>query len=253
MELNLNNKNVLITGGSRGLGKDICLAFAKEGANIAFTYNSNRNKSEQLAVLLQKEYHVNTKFFQCDVSSEKDVRQLFSQITASFGGIDILVNNAGVCSVNMIKDMSLEEWSSVINTNLTGVFLTCREMINHLLSQSRGGRIINIASQAAYNGSKRGKSHYSASKGGIISFTNSLAKEVARHEIFVNAVAPGMLYTEMTADILDEELERYNNQIPIGRIAQPCEVANMILYLSSEKCSYTTGATFDISGGMIGR
>lgn len=252
MDLKLKNKTVLVTGGSRGLGKEICFAFAQEGSNVAFTYNSDKAAAEQVIREIEETYPIKAQCYKCDVCSEEEVSKLYQEVIESFGTLDILVNNAGICPISLIKDMSLDEWSSVISTNLTGVFLTCREMVNHLIQQKKTGRIVNVASQAAYNGSKRGKTHYAASKGGVISFTNSLAKEVASEQIFVNGVAPGMLYTEMTAGVLDSEIERYNQQIPLGRIAKPVEVANFILYLASEQCSYTTGTTIDISGGMIG-
>jgi 3-oxoacyl-[acyl-carrier protein] reductase len=252
MDLHLKNKTVIITGGSRGLGRSICFAFAGEGANVALTYNGNKDSADQIAAEISEKYSVQAKCYKCDVSSESDVQSLFAQVVADFGSVEILVNNAAICPIRMIRDTTLAEWQSVINTNLTGVFLACREMVNYLIGQNKGGRIVNVGSQAAYNGSRRGKTPYSASKGGVLSFTSSLAKEVAADNIYVNGIAPGLMRTEMTAGILSSELERYNQQIPLGRIAETDEVANFILYLASDQCSYTTGATIDISGGMIG-
>ena len=252
MDLKLRNKTVIVTGGSRGLGKAICFAFAQEGSNVALTYNSNKAAADQIVSEIVEKYSIKAHCYQCDVSSEADVKKLFSKVIKDFESVDVLVNNAGICPISMIKDTSLEVWSSVIDTNLTGVFLTCREMVNHLIGLNRAGRIVNVASQAAYNVSKRGKTHYAASKGGVISFTNSLAKEVASSQIYVNGIAPGLMHTEMTAGILTSEIDQYNKQIPLGRIAGLDEVADLILYLASDRCSYTTGTTVDISGGMLG-
>ena len=140
-----------------------------------------------------------------------------------------------------------------MRTNPTGTFLASREMVRNLKAAGRGGRIVNIASQAAFNGSGTGKSHYAASKAGIVAFTVSLALEVASFGILVNAVAPGMMYTEMVAETLERNEERYKSQIPMGRIGQPEEIANVVAFLSSDRASYMTGATVDVSGGMLMR
>jgi 3-oxoacyl-[acyl-carrier protein] reductase len=178
---------------------------------------------------------------------------MFEETLKNFGSVDILINNAGICPITMVKDMSYEEWKSVIDVNLSGTFLTNREMVNTLISLEKPGVIINIVSPAAFIGSKNGKSHYSASKGGVLSFSISLAKEVAKYGIRVNALAPGMLYTEMTAKTLDAQMEQYTSNIPIGRIGQVDEIANAVTFGASEKSGYVTGALIDVSGGLIGR
>ena len=253
MDLGLKGRTALVTGGSRGLGKAICMSLAQEGANIAINYKNNMEKANLLASAIKDIYGVSAITVQGNIDCEEDVKNIFREVSDQFPGLDILVNNAGICPVSMVRDMTLEEWDSVIRTNLTGTFLTCREMVNSLIIRGMPGNIVNIASQAAYNGSKTGKTHYSASKGGVVSFTLSLAKEVACYGIKVNAVAPGMIHTEMTADTLERNMERYKKDIPLGRIADSEEVARGVAFLASEASSYMTGTTVDVSGGIIGR
>lgn len=252
MEFALKGKAALVTGGAQGLGRAICLTLAREGADIAVNFRRNEQKAKELSDEITEKYGVRVIPVKGDITRETDVIRIFEEVTNKFSRLDILVNNSGICPVSMVKDMSLEEWENVIRTNLTGTFLTCREMVNILIKQNRPGRIVNIASQSAFNGSKTGKSHYAASKGGVVTFTLSLAKEVAPYGINVNAVAPGMMYTEMTSETLDKNMERYNREIPIGRIAEVGEVAEAVAFLASDSASYITGTTLDVSGGMIG-
>lgn len=253
MDFGLKGKVALVTGGYRGLGRAICLNLASEGASIAINYRKDLDKANLLALEIKERYGSCAIPVQGDITCEEDVKRIFNEVTEQLPGLDILVNNSGICPVSMVKDMTLEEWENVIRTNLTGTFLTCREMVNLLLKRGIPGNIVNIASQSAYNGSKTGKSHYSASKGGVVTFTLSLAKEVACHGIRVNAVAPGMMYTEMTAEALDYGMEKYKKEIPVGRIADIEEVARVVTFLSSNASSYMTGTTVDVSGGIIGR
>lgn len=253
MDFGLKDKVALVTGGSHGLGKAICLNLAQEGTDIAINYRKDPEKARLLAQEIKEKYGVKAICVKGDVASEEDVKQIFGEIIIQLGRIDILVNNSGICPISMVKDMSLSEWESVISTNMTGTFLTSREIINLLITQNKPGKIVNIASQSAFNGSKTGKSHYAASKGGVVSFTLSLAKEVAAYGINVNAVAPGMMYTEMTSETLDKNMDKYNKEIPMGRIAGVDEVARVVTFLASDVSSYITGATLDVSGGITGR
>lgn len=253
MDLGLKNKVALVTGGSHGLGKSVCLCLASEGAAIAVNYRRDHDKTRALVNEIKERYGVDAIAVKGDVTIEEDVKIIFEQIIHRFSTIDILVNNSGICPVSMVQDMSLTEWESVIKTNLTGTFLMCREMVKTLINQNRQGKIVNIASQAAFNGSKTGKSHYAASKGGVVTFTLSLAKEVASYGINVNAVAPGMMYTEMTAETLDRSMDKYKKEIPLGRIADVEEVARVVSFLASDASSYITGTTIDVSGGITGR
>jgi len=253
MELNLKGKNAIVTGGSRGLGSAICEHLAQEGANILLTYVSNAEKAEDVAAHLARQYGVRAATMRADVSNEQDVQALFSFVTELFQTVDVLVNNAGVCPVSPIKDTTFETWNRVMAVNMGGVFLTCREMINHVIASGNPASIINIASATAYIGSRNGKSHYAASKGGVISFTISFAKEAAAYGVRVNAVAPGIMYTDMTAELLDRDMDHYRKQIPIGRIATLDEAAAAVIFLAGDASSYMTGTVLDLSGGQCGR
>ncbi len=253
MDLNLKGKNAIVTGGSRGLGKAICERLAEEGANILLSYISNAEKAETIAVDIMRRYGVKAAAVRADVSVEADVQALFASALERFSSVDVLVNNAGVCPVSNILDTTLETWNRVMAVNMTGVFLTCREMLQTADATQRSASIINVASATAYLGSKNGKSHYAASKGGVISFTVSLAKEAAALGVRVNAVAPGIMYTDMTAELLDREIDQYNKRIPIGRIASLDEVASAVAFLAGDASSYMTGSVLDLSGGQCGR
>jgi len=259
MELNLKNKVALVTGGSRGLGRTICLSLAAEGARVAVNYYRNVPQGVDLSAeadALVKQIAAaggEACALPGDVSSEEDVAGMFRLAVEKFSRLDILVNNAGICPISFIKDMPAAMWRGTIEVNLTGTFLSSREMVRHLLAAGRTGRIVNIASQAAFNGSGTGKAHYAASKAGIVALTVSLAREVASRGIAVNAVAPGMMLTEMTAESLKTGAGKYEKTIPLGRIADTREVAAVVVFLASDKASYITGATLDVSGGMLMR
>ena len=253
MDLNLKGKTAIVTGGAQGLGKAICRQLTAEGANVAVNYRASEAKAKETASELAAEYGVKTKAIKADIASEADVRALFAETKKRLGIPQILVNNSGVCPVTMIKDTPLSEWQTTMDINLTGTFLTNREMANMLIAKGMKGAIVNITSPVALIGSKRGKTAYGASKGGMLSFTVSFAKEVAQYGIRVNALAPGMMYTQMTADVLDAEEEKYNDAIPLGRIGTVEEVAKMVVVTASDASSYMTGALVDVSGGVIGR
>ena len=253
MDDNLAGKHAIVTGGSRGLGVAICERLAQEGADVLLTYASNADLAEEVAARLTRQYGVRAACMRVDVSVEADVVALFRFAQELFQTVDVLVNNAGICPVSPIKDTSFEVWNRVMAVNLGGVFLACREMVNHALSTGKPASIVNIASATAYFGSRNGKTHYAASKGGVVSFTVSLAKEVAASGIRVNAVAPGMMYTDMTAELLERDMEHYKRQIPMGRIAELSEVASAVAFLAGDASSYMTGSTVDLSGGQCGR
>jgi len=253
MELNLKGKTALVTGGSHGLGEAICASLAAEGVNIAVNYRQSLEKAETVVENILDTHGVQAAPVSGDVTQEADVVAMFDQAEAALAPVDILVNNAGVCPVSYIKDMPEEMWTHTMQVNLTGTFLASREMVRRCLAAKRPGRIVNVVSQAAFNGSSTGKGHYSASKAGVVAFTVSLAKEVARNGITVNAIAPGMMLTEMTAETLAKNAERYNQQIPLGRIAETSEIADVITFIASDRGAYMTGATVDVSGGMLMR
>ena len=255
MNLNLQGKVAIVTGGSRGLGASICQALAQEGANIAVNYATSADKAEGVVNEIVKGYGIKAIAIQADVSCESDVVRLFSKTRDSLGPVDILINNAGICPVRMIVDTDFEEWKRVMEVNVNSMFLTCREFARRNIQSGKPGRIVNIVSQAAFNGSKNGKTPYSCSKGAEVSFTISFAKEVARYGIYVNAIAPGMMCTDLTRASLETEsdIEKYNSAIPIGRLGNPCEIADAIVFLASNVASYSTGSVFDATGGIMSR
>jgi 3-oxoacyl-[acyl-carrier protein] reductase len=261
VDLNLKQKVALVTGGSRGLGRAICLGLAAEGARVAVHYYRDPAQGIDLAgeaagvvEEIRAAYGGDAMAVPGDLGREADIRPIFDAVEAKLGGTDILVNNAGVWPTAYVKDMTEAEWHATLAVNLTGPFLTCREAVRRWLAAGgRRGSIVNIVSQAAFHGATSGHAHYAASKAGLVAFTISLAREVAAQGIRVNAVAPGMIATDMARHALDTNLDRYLERIPLGRVADPAEVAGVVVFLASERAGYMTGATLDVTGGMLMR
>ena len=253
MDLQLKNKVVLVTGGSRGIGSAICESFAKEGAMVAFNYMNSKEKAEILVKRLQDSYQTKVMCMAADMAKEQDILALVAAVEDSLGEIDILVNNAAICPSGPITSYSAEEWDKTFATNVTGMFLASREVVGRLQKSGKKGAIVNIASQAAFRGSTTGHLPYDSSKGAMVSFTIGLAREVAAKGIRVNAVAPGLVRTEMVAKTWEEKKERYLQNIPLYRIAETEEIADIVIFLASDRASYITGATIDASGGMMMR
>ncbi|MDR0386346.1 MAG: glucose 1-dehydrogenase [Prevotellaceae bacterium] len=253
MDLHLKGKTVLVTGGSRGIGCAICEAFAGEGAAVAFSYLHSRDKAEALTTRLQNIYNTKVTCMAADMSSETDILSMIDGVEQLLGNIDILVNNAAVCPSGPVTSYTRENWEQTFATNVTGMFIASREIVRRLQEKQRGGAIVNIASQAAFRGSTTGHLPYDSSKGAMVSFTVGLAREVSAMGIRVNAVAPGLVRTEMVAKTWEERKERYLQNIPIHRIAEPAEIADIVAFLASDRASYITGATIDASGGMMMR
>jgi 3-oxoacyl-[acyl-carrier protein] reductase len=253
MDLHLKNKTVLITGGSRGIGSAICEAFAQEGANVAFSYLNSKEKAEAMSGMLEEKYRIKTVAIAADMGRESDVLKLIAETEQSLGTIDILVNNAAVCPSGPVTSYTAEAWEQTFATNVTGMFIASREVVRRLQQEQKEGAIINIASQAAFRGSTTGHLPYDSSKGAMVSFTVGLAREVSAQGIRVNAVAPGLVRTEMVAKTWEERKERYLQSIPVHRIAETREIADIVVFLASDRASYITGATIDASGGMMMR
>ncbi len=253
MDLRLKDKVALVTGGGRGLGRAIAEHLAAEGSHVAVNYRRRADEAQALATRLADRHGVKAVAVQADVSREEEVGSMFDCIERELGLVEVLVNNAAVCPTCPAKDLKLDQWNETIQINLTGTFLTCREMIRRLDGAGRPGRIVNVSSQAAFRGSTTGHAPYDASKGAVVSLTVSLAREVAAAGIAVNAVAPGMMRTEMTAATLDANEAKYRARIPLGRIADTAEIARVVVFLASDAASYITGATVDVSGGMLMR
>ena len=253
MDLDLRNKVALVTGGSRGLGRAVCLGLAGEGARVMINYRRDEQGARDLTRAIQDQYGVAAMCVAGDVSVSADVIRMFDECERELGPLDILVNNAGVWPAAYVKDLTEEAWDRTLAVNLKGAFLTCREAVRRWLAAQRGGRIVNVSSPAAFLGSTTGHADYAASKAGLVNLTISLAREVAAQGIYVNAVAPGMMYTEMAHEALETNAAHYLRRIPLGRIGEPEEIARMIVFLASGLASYTTGATIDVSGGMLMR
>ncbi|GED13929.1 SDR family NAD(P)-dependent oxidoreductase [Aneurinibacillus migulanus] len=252
MELGIKGKTAIVTGGSRGVGREIALVLADEGAKVVVTYQKSEAKAIEVVEEI-KQKGGEAFAIQCDVGQANDCIELVQKSIDHFGTVDILVNNAAIWPKSYVKDMDLEEWNSTIDTNLTSVFLTSQTFVNHCLEQNKGGKILNITSQAAFHGSTTGHAHYAASKAGMIGFTISLAREVAKNNINVNNLALGIVETEMIKDSLQKNEDYYLNRIPLGRVAKPHEIAEIVSFLVSEKANYITGATLDATGGMLMR
>jgi 3-oxoacyl-[acyl-carrier protein] reductase len=253
MDFNLTGKVAIVTGGASGIGAAISETLAAEGAYVLVNYRGREKQAIDLCNRFANQYHTKALPVYGDISKAVDIENIISETIKAFGKIDILVNNAGVWPTSFVLDMSDEEWESTVKTNLTGTFLFCKRFIHHLVDRQSGGKIVNMVSQAAFRGSTTGHAHYAAAKGGVVAFTISLAREVAKLGINVNAVAPGMARTPMNEKELGEREDEYLARIPLGRIADPMEVAYAVAFLVSDKANYITGATLDVTGGMLMR
>jgi len=244
----MSNKHVaLVTGGSRGIGKAISLELAKNNIAIAIGYNRNKELAEKVKnEIIEK--GAEAEIFQGSIDNYYDVRSVVDAVVDRFGKIDILVNNAGITSDKTLLKMSLEEWLRVIQVNLFGTFYCIKAALPYML-ENGWGRIINISSIIALSGNV-GQANYAAAKAGIIGLTKSLALELAKKNITVNAVAPGFIETEMTKKIPPEIYEMIKNKIPQKRFGTPEEVARVVAFLADEKSSYITGQVYGINGGL---
>lgn len=240
----LKGKTAVVTGGSRGIGKAICLKFAENGADIAFLYAGNTAKAEET----QKELEalgVKAKAYQCNVADADAVAAVVKEIVKDFGGIQILVNNAGITKDKLVPMMKAADFDAVIDTNLKGVFYMIKGVYPLFLKQ-KGGKIINISSVSGLTGNP-GQANYSASKAGVVGLTKSVAKELASRGVCCNAIAPGFIATEMTEALENDALKE---AIPMKRFGEAEEVAKLALFLASEQSDYITGEVIRIDGGL---
>ena len=244
----LANKTALVTGASRGIGRATAIELAKAGAKVAVNYAGNRVAAEE--VVAQIEAAGGHAFMiQADVGDAAAVDAMVKAVVERFGKIDILVNNAGITRDNLIMRMKEEDWDAVIHTNLKGIF-NCTKVVTKLMMKQRYGRIVNMTSVVGVMGNA-GQSNYAAAKAGVIGFTKSMAKELASRNITVNAVAPGYISTDMTADLPDQAKADLQSQIPLQRLGNPADVASAVLFLVSPGADYITGQTLHVDGGMV--
>lgn len=245
--MELKGKVALVTGGSRGIGREIAIGLSKLGADIAITYSSNSTKAMEVVKELIKN-GVRAIAIQGDVSIEKDVNSIVSQVDQELGSIDILVNNAGITKDNLLIRMKPEDWDDVMNVNLKGVFL-CTKAVARGMMKKKYGKIINISSVVGITGNP-GQGNYSASKAGVIGFTKSMAKELASRGIRVNAIAPGFIQTDMTNILKNDIKEAMLNNIPLNHFGTPKDISNVVNFLASEESDYITGQVIKVDGGM---
>lgn len=241
-------KTAVVTGASRGIGRAIALKLAQDGANVVVNYSGSQAKAEEVVAEI-KALGQQAIAVQANVANADEVKALMGAAMDAFGSIDILVNNAGITRDNLLMRMKEDEWDSVMDTNLKGVFL-CTKAVARQMMKQRAGRIINVASIVGVAGNA-GQANYVAAKAGVIGLTKTTAKELAARNILVNAVAPGFIATDMTEELPQDVKEAMLTQIPLAKLGQPEDVANVVAFLASEGANYMTGQTLHIDGGMV--
>ncbi len=246
--MKLLGKVALVTGASRGIGRDIAIELAKAGANVAVNYAGSEARANEVVQEIQS---LGREAFaiQCDVANGESVAEMVKQTIDRWGSLDILVNNAGITRDNLIMRMKEDEWDDVINTNLKGVFL-CTKAVTRQMMKQKSGRIINISSVVGESGNA-GQANYVAAKAGVIGLTKTTAKELAPRGITVNAVAPGFITTDMTDKLTDEIKEGMLKMIPLAKFGEPKDIANAVTFLASDDSRYITGQTIHVNGGMV--
>lgn len=243
----LENKVALVTGASRGIGREIALTLAAQGAFVIVNYNGSEKRAQEVVETIEKNGG-KAVVYQCSVGDFNACEEMIQSIVSEYGHLDILVNNAGITKDNLIMKMKEEDFDAVINTNLKGAFNTIRHSAKQMLKQ-RSGKIINISSVSGILGNA-GQANYAASKAGVIGLTKTMARELASRGITVNAVAPGFVETKMT-EVLDAKIkEAACRQIPLGKFGQTKDIAEMVAFLASEKADYITGQVISVDGGM---
>lgn len=242
----LINKTAIITGSSRGLGRMIAIAFAKEGANVVINYHVNKKAATELALEI-KSYNKNVIIIKGDVANRNDVKNIFKQTFSKFNAIDILVNNAGINKRGVFEEITDEDWDSILDTNLKSVFVCCQEVFPYM--KKGGGKIINVSSGASqYHGPLT--VHYAVSKAGVNSLTKVLARYGAKHDILINAIAPGVILTDQTRDEINSPAGKtYLDMTLLKRYGEPEDVSNACIYLASDEQKYITGQILSIAGG----
>jgi 3-oxoacyl-[acyl-carrier protein] reductase len=248
MQIRLDDRIALVTGGSRGIGRAIAQSLATTGATVIVNYRGNQAAADETVASIEAAGG-KAVAIQADVANAEDVERLFKEVIERFGRIDILVNNAGITRDTLMLRMKDDDWDAVMDTNLRGLFLCTRAALRPM-TRARWGRIINITSVVGLMGNA-GQANYAAAKAGIIGFSKSVAREIGSRSITVNAVAPGFIDTELTAVLGPDTREALIKQIPLGRLGAPEDVASLVTFLASEQAAYITGQTFNTDGGMV--
>jgi 3-oxoacyl-[acyl-carrier protein] reductase len=244
----LKEKVAIVTGASRGLGKATALALAGAGAKVVVNYAGSAALAEETVAEIRSQGG-EAVAVQADVSNAQDVERLLSSTLEVFGKVDVLVNNAGITRDNLLLRMKEQDWDAVLDTNLKGIFLSTKAVTKPMMKQ-RFGRIINLTSVVGLTGNA-GQANYAAAKAGVVGFTKSCARELASRGITVNAVAPGFIQTDMTDKLPEELKQKMLGEIPLGRLGEAKDVANLVVFLASEEASYITGQTINVDGGMV--
>jgi 3-oxoacyl-[acyl-carrier protein] reductase len=244
MKIDLSGRVALVTGGTRGIGREIAVALAGCGARVAVSGRELASAQDAAKTL-----GLEARGFACDVGDTAQVTALIESVELAFGQLDILVNNAGMARDNIVMRLKDEDWDAVLNANLRGAFAAIRAASRGMMKR-RWGRIINIASVVGITGNK-GQANYAASKAGLIGLTKSVAKELASRNILANAIAPGFIETDMTASMTDEARKALAGQIPLERLGAPSDIAGLAAFLASEHAGYITGQVFVVDGGLV--
>ena len=254
-DFDFSGRVALITGGSKGIGRAISLALAEKGADVIINYSSDDSAAKDVVSEIEAIQNGQNErsgqvvtAIKADVSNSAEVEEMFVQIKKDPGRIDILVNNAGIIRDKLLMFMTEDDWNRVIDINLKGVYNCCKTAIRLMIGE-KYGKIVNMASPSAILG-RPGQTNYASSKGGVISFTRSLAREIARFNICVNAVSPGLIKTEMMDELGEDVIKELLSAVPIGRFGTPEEVTGAVLFLASDKSNYITGQVLSVDGGL---
>ncbi|MGX9757323.1 elongation factor P 5-aminopentanone reductase [Clostridioides difficile] len=246
--MNKNNKTVLVTGGSRGIGKALSKTFAKDGYNVLINFNKSENEAKELYTVLE-EKGFSVKLFKADISNREEVENMIDYCIKEFGGLDVLINNAGISQDKLFTDITDEDWDNMMNINLKGSFYCSQIALKYMISEKKGN-IINISSIWGISGASC-EVHYSISKAGIIGMTKALAKEVAPSNIRVNSIAPGVINTDMLSEYNEDEIDVLVEETPLMRLGTPEDIANCAIFLASDKSSFITGQVISPNGGFV--
>lgn len=245
--MKLKERVAIITGGACGIGRETAFTFAKEGAKVVVADRDAAVGEETVAQLREK--GAKTLFYALDVTDAESVKEMVTAVLQKYGRIDILINNAGITADGMLDKLTSEKWQKVLDVNLTGVFHCTQAVVPQMVKQGYG-RIITASSVSGVYGNV-GQTNYAATKAGVIGMTRTWAKELARHGIRVNAIAPGFIETGMVAKVPEKVLERLKKQIPVGRLGQPADIANAYLFLASDAADYINGTVLHVDGGIV--